>query len=134
MCDYSLNGIASRPARVGDRIVSTRFAATFDRGFGLLGARDIAICLMPGTEIAFDGNAVIEPELLSLPKWNIGECLARFRHVNHGDPLLPRDAVEFIGGEIVPVMRLAEGQVATVIQLPSARAASPEQMLRAEPA
>lgn len=119
MCDYSLDGLASRPARVGDRIVSTRFAASFLRGFGLAGARDIAVCLSPGTEIVFDRDAEVDAALLRLPPRRVGGRLARFRRVNAARPTLPHDALEFANGEIVLVTRLVEGQTATVIQLPA---------------
>jgi hypothetical protein len=33
MCDYSLHAVAFRPAKVGDKLVTTRFANTFTRGF-----------------------------------------------------------------------------------------------------
>ncbi len=54
MCDYSLENVASRPATVADRLVSTNFTGTFTRGFA--GADDLgtAVCLRPGTEIAFE--------------------------------------------------------------------------------
>jgi hypothetical protein len=121
MCDYSLVGIASRPARVGDRIVSTHFAASFTRGFGLVRARDIAVCLAPGTEIAFDADAEVQAEFLHLPPYRTGERISRFRLLNPDEPTLPHDALEFANGEIALVSRLTEGQVATVLQLPVER-------------
>ena len=33
MCDYSLDLVASRPARVGDKLISTSFPHTITRGF-----------------------------------------------------------------------------------------------------
>ena len=33
MCDYSLERVASRPARVGDKLISTSFPHTITRGF-----------------------------------------------------------------------------------------------------
>jgi len=133
MCDYSLDGVASRPARIGDRIVSTRFATSFTRGFGFAGARDIAACLPPGTEVVFDGDVEVDAALLRLPARKIGEVVARFRRVNADRPTLPHDALEFANGEIALVMHLAEGQAATVIQLPvsgggTARAARKKQL------
>lgn len=49
MCDYSLHFVASRPARVGDKLVSTRFRASLTRGFAAIGEPDVAVCLLPGT-------------------------------------------------------------------------------------
>ena len=39
MCDYSLHNVASRPARVGDKLVSTRFLNSGRRGFAAVGER-----------------------------------------------------------------------------------------------
>jgi len=54
MCDYSLEHLASRPAKVGDKLVSTKFSNSITRGFAAIGEPNVAVCLMPGTEIAFD--------------------------------------------------------------------------------
>src|SRR5439155_3807434 len=54
MCDYSLHHVMSRPAAVGDKLVSTTFPGTITRGFAPAGDPNTAICLLPGTEIAFE--------------------------------------------------------------------------------
>ena len=54
MCDYSLHLIASRPAKVADKLVSTDFVKSITRGFTEVGQPDVAVCLLPGTEVAFD--------------------------------------------------------------------------------
>ena len=54
MCDYSLDLVASRPAKVGDKLVSTSFAQTTTRGFASADDRHVAVCLLPGTELAFE--------------------------------------------------------------------------------
>src|SRR5690606_5845805 len=83
MCDYSLHGVATRPARVGDRLVSTSFpTASFTRGFAALEARDVAVCLAPGTEIAFDRDVETDIGFGFWTKQRIGRRLARFRQVN----------------------------------------------------
>ena len=56
MCDYSLHAVASRPARTGDKLVISRFPYTFTRGFSAFGQSNLAVCLYPGTEIAFDSR------------------------------------------------------------------------------
>jgi hypothetical protein len=53
MCDFSLEFVASRPARVDDKLVSTRFDNSFTRGFAAVGEPEVAVCLLPGTEPAF---------------------------------------------------------------------------------
>jgi hypothetical protein len=53
MCDFSLQNVRSRPAQVGDRLV-TRDFGTFTRGFACQRDLGTAVCLLPGTELAFD--------------------------------------------------------------------------------
>ena len=60
MCDYSLEHVASRPAAVADRLTVVTFANTISRGFAGLDDVNCAVCLRPGTEIAFDQPAVYE--------------------------------------------------------------------------
>lgn len=119
MCDYSLHGVASRPAKVGDRLVTTRFATTFTRGFAASDTRDIAVCLQPGTEVAFDRDAEVDAGYGFLPNRKLKERVARFRQINLDRPNVHHDALEFPNGEVVPLTRMAEGQMATVLQLPA---------------
>ena len=53
MCDYSLHHVANRPAKVGDKLVTTKFRESSTRGFAAIGEPNVAVCLLPGTEIAF---------------------------------------------------------------------------------
>ena len=53
MCDYSLHVFASRPAQVGDKLVTTEFWNTTTRGFSPVAEPNMAVCLLPGTEVAF---------------------------------------------------------------------------------
>ena len=46
MCDYSLQFVASRPARVGDKLVSTRFSNSVTHGFAAIGEPTVAVCLL----------------------------------------------------------------------------------------
>jgi hypothetical protein len=54
MCDYSLHLVASRPAKVGDKLVTTKFNNSLTRGFAAVGEPHVAVCLLPGTEVAFE--------------------------------------------------------------------------------
>lgn len=119
MCDYSLHGVASRPAKVGDRLVSTRFPTSFTRGFAPVDSREMAVCLLPGTEIAFDHDVEIDAGFGFLPNKRIGERVARFRQVNMDRVNVHHDALEFPNGQVVLLTRLSEGQTATVLQLPA---------------
>ena len=60
MCDYSLDLVASRPAKVGDKLVTTKFQDSMTRGFAAIGEPNMAVCLLPGTEIAFEKEVKYE--------------------------------------------------------------------------
>jgi hypothetical protein len=119
MCDYSLHHVASRPAKVGDRLVSTKFVNTPTGGFSGIDNPNVAVCLLPGTEIAFDRDVECDAALGILPARKISQRLARFRQVNVDQPCVHHDALEFADGKVVLVTRLREGQRATVLQLPA---------------
>lgn len=125
MCDYSLECVASRPAEVGDRLVSTDFPGSFTRGFAAIGEPDVAVCLLPGTELSFDEAAEQEARLTFLPYQKIGSTVARFRHVNEDQPHRHHDALEFSNGKIVLLTHLRKGQRASVLQLPVDRCVEP---------
>ena len=118
MCDYSLEHLASRPAKVGDKLVSTKFSNSITRGFAAVGEPNVAVCLMPGTEIAFEDEVTCVHALGLLPSRRIAEKVARFRQINESNPHDHHDALEFPNGQVVLVTRLCEGQTATVLQLP----------------
>jgi hypothetical protein len=120
MCDYSLHLIASRPAKVADRLVSTDFVKSITRGFTEIGQPDVAVCLLPGTELAFDNEVQFDRAFSMFGKARVEHRVARFRQVNMDDPHVHHDALEFPGGQIVMVTRLVPGQTASVLQLPAA--------------
>jgi hypothetical protein len=124
MCDYSLQYVAFRPAKVGDKLVTTKFRNSITGGFAAVGEPNVAVCLLPGTEVAFENEVACEPTLGFLPRWlpgkRLGEKVARFRQVNKEQPYVHHDALEFPGGEIVLLTGVCQGQHATVLQLPSA--------------
>ncbi len=124
MCDYSLQFVASRPAMVGDKLVSTKFSNSITGGFAAVGEPNVAVCLLPGTEVAFEKEVECEPARGFFPNWmpgkKTGEKVARFRQVNKEQPHVHHDALEFPGGTIVLLTRLSQGQQATVLQLPTA--------------
>jgi hypothetical protein len=122
MCDYSLHHVATRPAQIEDKLVTIKFGNSITRGFAAIGAPDVAVCLLPGTEIAFDENVECEPSfgIGVLPNKKIGQRLARFRQINMNSVVSHHDALEFPDGQVVLLTRLCEGQRATVLQLPAA--------------
>lgn len=120
MCDYSLHLVASRPAKVGDRLVSTKFNNSITRGFASVGEPNVAVCLLPGTEVAFETDVEYQNRFSGLfPNRRLREKVARFRQVNLDKPNVHHDALEFPSGQIVLLTRLCEGQRATVLQLPA---------------
>lgn len=121
MCDYSLHQVASRPAKVGDKLVSTSFNNSITRGFSAIGEPEVAVCLLPGTELAFEREVEYEPRFhLVQPTRTIASKVARFRWTHLDRPHAHHDALEFADGQLVLLTRLIPGQVATVLQLPVA--------------
>jgi hypothetical protein len=119
MCDYSLHHVASRPAKVGDKLVSTKFDNALTRGFAAVGEPNVAVCVLPGTELGFENEVEYEAALGFLGGRKFADKVARFRQVNLEQPAAHHDALEFPNGKIVLVTRLLEGQRATVLQLPA---------------
>src|SRR5689334_17375947 len=106
MCDYSLHGVNSRPAKVKDRLVTTQFRNTITSGFLEIGKSNVAVCLPPGTEICFEREVEPTPTVFQLfffrkNKRTIPHKVARFRQVNMDDPCKHHDALEFPDGHIV---------------------------------
>jgi hypothetical protein len=119
MCDYSLHLVASRPAEIGDKLVTTDFARSITRGFSAIGEPEVAVCLLPGTEIAFQEEVRYDRALSLFGKARTEYKVARFRQVNMDDPHVHHDALEFPGGQVVLLTRLVPGQCAVVLQLPA---------------
>jgi hypothetical protein len=119
MCDYSLNNVASRSARLGDKLVVMDFAKTITRGFAAVGEPDVAVCVLPGTEVVFEDHVQYHRALSPSRKARVNHKVARFRQVDLDNPHVHHDALEFPGGEIVMVTHLFAGQKAIVLQLPA---------------
>jgi hypothetical protein len=120
MCDYSLHHVASRPAKVGDKLVTTEFTKSITRGFSAIGEPEVAVCLLPGTEVAFEDDVRYERRLNLFGNARVSHRVARFRQIDIKDPNVHHDALEFPDGRIVKVTRLVPGQTAAVLQLPAA--------------
>lgn len=129
MCDYSLEQQASREAVAGDHLVTTAFPGSTTLGFASGDAPDVAVCLRPGTEIAFSAPVAFSGLFRFLLQSHAPDCrLARVRHVNETNPLLHHDALEFANGQVVLLTHLRPGQQAVVVQLP-AEAHAPARVL-----
>jgi hypothetical protein len=118
MCDYSLHDIESRPARVGDKLITHDFPMGM-RGFAAFEDRTIAVCLLPGTELAFDREVTCLPSNEAAWQEITINCkTAIFRQVNKEKLNTHHDALEFPDGQVVLLTVLCKNQEATVLQLP----------------
>lgn len=131
MCDYSLHGVASRPAKVGDKLITAEFSNTLTRGFSAVDEPSVAVCLLPGTELVFEQEverhyAFLQTLFFSKDRWKICHKVGRFRQINIDNPHTHHDAIEFPNGQIVLLTRLRAGQRVTVLQLPARPGATTE--------
>jgi hypothetical protein len=127
MCDYSLHLVASRPAKVGDKLITTKFNNSITRGFAAVEEPTVAVCLLPGTEVAFEREVECEHVFKVFRSQKlISEKVARFRQINMEEKNAHHDALEFPDGQVVLLTGLCEGQHATVLQLPASPRATNE--------
>ena len=107
MCDYSLHHVASRPAKVGDKLVTTQFNNSITRGFAAVGEPNVAVCLLPGTEVAFEKKIEFERGFGLFSNWKrektIGDKVARFRGSERGQAERASRCTRIPNGEIVLV-------------------------------
>jgi hypothetical protein len=119
MCDYSLHSVKSRPAKVGDRL-TTRDFRTGTRGFAASEDMNVAVCVLPGTELSFaDEIRCLPTGLIGWRDKTIDHKTAIFRQINKDKVAVHHDALEFPDGRIALLTTLCEGQQATVLQLPA---------------
>ena len=116
MCDYSLHAVASRPAKVGETLITTTFRGTSTRGFASESEPNVAVCMLPGTELAFAENVKYDNRWI----WtrSINFRVGKFGQIDPDVPHRHHDAIEFPDGSRVLVTQLCEGQRASVLQLP----------------
>ena len=119
MCDYSLEHVKSRPAKVGDKLTTSDFGRV-TRGFAASEDNDVAVCVLPGTELSFASEVKCVRSAFVWSERVISHKTAIFRRVNQEYKWDNHDALEFPDGEIVLLTFLREGQQATVLQLPAA--------------
>jgi hypothetical protein len=117
MCDYSLNNVKNRPAKIGDKL-TTHFFQSGTRGFCAPEDKSVAVCVLPGTELSF-ADEVRRERTWPWSKGTITHRTAIFRKINKEVPSTHHDALEFPDGQIVLLTFLEVGQQATVLQLPA---------------
>jgi hypothetical protein len=116
MCDYSLHNVKTRPAKVGDEL-TTRYFGSGTSGFAASEDNNVAVCLLPGTELSF--ATAVRRASVWWPFIKLKYQTAIFRQVNKRNPNTHHDALEFPDGQIVLLTCLQPGQQATVLQLPA---------------
>ena len=116
MCDYSMHAVATRPAQVGETLITTTFRGTSTRGFASEGEPAVAVCMLPGTELAFAENVKYDNRWI----WTktVGFRVGKFGAIEPDVPHRHHDAIEFPDGSNLLVTQLSEGQRVTVLQLP----------------
>src|SRR5271165_4244429 len=101
MCDYSLQHVKSRPAKVGDKLTSHQFN-TGTIGFAAPEDVSTAVCVLPGTELAFATEVRCGRDgFLGWKASTVKHTTAIFRQINKDKPLMHHDALEFPDGQIV---------------------------------
>ena len=119
MCDYSLQNVKSRAAKVGDKLTTRNFG-TGTRGFAASEDASVAVCVLPGTELSFsDEVTCLSTGLFAWRNKVMKHTTAIFRQVNKQRAVAHHDALEFPDGHVVLLTFLCEGQQATVLQLPA---------------
>ena len=116
MCDYSLHAVASRPAKVGETLVSAHFRGSGTLGFASPAEEGIAVCLLPGTELAFERNVKYQGGWFKSHTVNFS--VAKFCKIAPEILCQHHDALAFPDGSTVFVNSLVRGQRARVLQLP----------------
>ena len=122
MCDYSLHAMATRPAQVGETLVTTTFRGTSTRGFASEDNLSVAVCMLPGTELAFADDVKYDNRWI----WtrSVDSRVGKFGKIDPHMPERHHDAIEFPDGNFVLVTQLCEGQRVTVLQLPVTQSVS----------
>ena len=94
MCDYSLHSVKSLPAKVGDKLTTHDFG-TGTRGFAASEDVNVAVCVLPGTELSFaDEIKCLPTGLITWRDKVIDHKTAIFRQINKDKG---RDASRCVG-------------------------------------
>jgi hypothetical protein len=120
MCDYSLENVKARPAKIGEKLRTQHFN-TGTIGFAAPEDTKTAVCVLPGTELAFASpvRCSVRGGLFGRMSKVVKHTTAIFRQVNKDNPRTHHDALEFPDGLMVLLTDVFEGQQATVLQLPA---------------
>src|SRR5258708_12780979 len=101
MCDYSLHNVKSRAARVGDKLTTRNFG-TGTRGFAAQEDATTAVCVLPGTELAFSREvACTASGFLGLGARRMTYQTATFRPANQAQPPAHHPPPHFLAPQTV---------------------------------
>jgi hypothetical protein len=117
MCDYSLERVKNRRAAKGSKIVTTGFPETGSKGFGFVGDRGTAACLLPRAELSFRRPITVNQQSLGTKVAQFVQLTDDQRKAMGGCAY--RDALELPNGRHVLVTNLDEDQEADVLQMPA---------------
>jgi hypothetical protein len=121
MCDYSAKSAKTRAAVRGDMIL-TNDISKHTRGFASVIEPATAVCLLPGTQLAFDGPIQFwQPDVAGKVAQKVS-CLHRvatFVQVDKHDQHTHHDALQFADDSVIKLNDLVPGQTARVLQLPA---------------
>jgi hypothetical protein len=116
MCDYSLHAVASRAAELGETLVSTSFRGSSTAGFANPKEKQVAVCLLPGTELAFENNVKYRGRWFR--SHTIPFSVAQFCKIAPEKLSQHHDALVFPDGRTLLLDTLVAGQRLRVLQLP----------------
>jgi len=95
------------------------YGVTGTVGFAASEDATVAVCVLPGTELAFGQKVKRLPTRLGVWQSRVMKhTTAIFRQINKEKMAAHHDALEFPDGQVVLLTFLSEGQQATVLQLP----------------
>jgi hypothetical protein len=116
MCDYSLMHLKSRDAEKNEKLRTSQFIGG---SIGFVGTEpDVAVCVRPGTCLAFDAPA--QARLGYYAEVKTYGVVGWFRQVEKYNPSTHHDAIEFDTGEVIKLCFFLPDQSATVMLLPEA--------------
>jgi len=101
--------------------LTTRDFRTGTRGFSAAEDMNVAVCVLPGTELSFEEEVACDSRWPWSKEVIGGHKTAIFRQINPDERRTHHDALEFPDGQIVLLTSLKEDQQATVLQLPRSR-------------
>jgi hypothetical protein len=128
MCDDSPHLVVSWSAMAGEKLIVTDFAKSITRGFAAVGQPEVAVLLLPGTELMFDDHVRYDRAFSFLGKASAHHKVARFQLIDTNDPHVHHDiatgapvvsasplSVEQLDQLVAPIALYADPLVAQIL-------------------